>query len=150
MPQAPKPLASLLQSGLGGSLVAESMKQAALTKQIQDALPEALHNQLLGCGLRQGILTLEWSTGAAANLGRFHAPGLIALLRASGLYELREVRTRTRPASTPPSPPPKPRRLPTDQVIDHLGSMTDHMAPDTLRDALLRLTNTLKKKRRKP
>lgn len=130
--------------------MAESLRQAALKKQLQDLLPEALHNQLLGCGLRQGILYLEWSSGAAANLGRFHATRLIQLLKASGLPELKEVRNRTRPASTPASPPPKARAAPTEAVIDHLGSLTEHMAADSLRDALLRLTDTLKKKRRKP
>lgn len=130
--------------------MAESLKQADLMREIQAALPEALKNQLLGCGLRQGILTLEWSSGAAANVGRFHAPRLIEVLRAAGRRELREIRTRTRAASTQLPPPPKPRALPAEAVIQHLGSMTDHMPHDPLRDALLRLTDTLKKKRRKP
>ena len=150
MAQAPKTLTTLLQSGLGGSLVAESLKQAALQKQVQDALPGALGDQLVGCGFRHGNLTLEWSSSAAANLGRFHAPRLMSLLRATGLTELKEVRTRTRPPSAQSLPIPKPRTPPTESVIDHLGSMTDHMPEDPLRDAFLRLTVTLKKKRRKP
>gem|GEM_PF-4870696 len=150
MTQAPKPLTTLLQSGLGGGLVAESMKQAELKKRIQEALPGALQDQLLGCALRQGILTLDWSSAAAANLGRFHAPRLIDLLRGSGFLDLREIRTRTRPEAARPTPPKKLRAPPTEAVIAHLGSMTDHMAPDDLRTALIRLTETLKKKRRKP
>jgi hypothetical protein len=150
MPQAPKPLTTLLQSGLGGGLVAESVRQAALKQRIQDALPDALKDQLLGCGLKQGILMLEWSSAAAANLGRFHAPRLMELLRGSGLHELKEIKTRTRPASTRPLAPQKPRTPPTEAVICHLASTTGHMAPDALRDALVRLTETLKNKRRKP
>lgn len=148
--QDPKPLTTLLQSGLGGGLVAESLRQAALKKRIQEALPGALQDQLLGCGLRQGILTLEWSSAAAANLGRFHAPRLMQLLRGTGFLEISEIRTRTRPPSVRPAPPPKPRTPPTEAVISHLTSMTGHMAQDPLRDAFSRLTETLKKKRRKP
>lgn len=150
MPQAPKALTTLLQSGLGGGLVAESLKQAELKKRVQQALPEALRDQLLGCALRQGILTLEWSSAAAANVGRFHAPRLVDLLQSSGFRELREIRTRTRPDPTRPTPPKKSRTPPTEAVIAHLGSMTGHMASDDLRDAFVRLTETLKKKRRKP
>lgn len=149
MSQAPTSLTTLLQAGLGGGLVAESLRQAALRKRIQEALPGALQDQLLGCALRQGVLTLDWSSAAATNLGRFHAPRLMEILRGTGLAELKEIRSRTQPASTRPLPPKKPRPPPTEAVITHLGSMTTHMTPDVLREALVRLTETLKKKRRR-
>ena len=150
MPQDPKPVMSLIRSGGGLDLIREATRQASLKKDVVSTFPLALQEQVLGCALRKGVLTIDWSSSAAANLARFQAPLLMDRLNARSDISVREVRMRTRPPSSVPPKPSELRRIPGADAIQHLSVTAEHLPAGELSDALRRLAGTLKQKRRKP
>ena len=150
MPQAPQSLTTLIRQGAGSSLLEESLRQIALKKLLSELLPLHLRDHLEGCALRKGILTIEWSSPAAANLARFQSPALIEQLRDRGVRDLRDTRMRSRPPTALAPIRKPPAQLPSESVIEQISSLAAHMETSELKDALLQLSTTLQKKRRRP
>ena len=100
----------------------------------------------LGSALKEGILTIEWSTPAALSTARFLGPGLASFAGSDHGVIVRDVKMRVRPSSKISPPMRRTAITPGPKTIEHLLSTSENRPDDAVGHALERLGQTLKKK----
>jgi hypothetical protein len=149
MAKSPEPLRDLFRSRRLGDLLRSAQQQNRLHQTICAGLPEPLRPCCVGSRLHEGLLTLTLSGSAAASSARFLAPQLVLSFQQQNFPELKTLKIKVRPeGAEPPAVRPRPRATPDSTTVQHLAETAAGFEDEGLRNALDRLSRTLKRQRR--
>jgi hypothetical protein len=148
MPGSPAPLKGFLDNAALASIRAQLDVQGRLLRVVRQGLPEFMGSHCRHCVLKEDCLLIYVDSPAFASQVRFYGPSLLAHIESAAGLRVRNIQVRNLlPAA--PKPAEKIRPAPPSQATgEMLRTAAENSPSGEIKDALLRLSQTLEEMRR--
>jgi hypothetical protein len=148
MPGNPIPLSGLLGSVGLASIHAQLEGQERLLRAVRQGLPDFLRGHCPHCVAKDDRLVLYVDSPAFASQVRFFGPSLLAHLEQATGQRFRDIQIRNLLPAAPRPGAKRPITPPAPGITEMLRATADNSSSGEIRDALVRLSQTLDRLRR--